>query len=177
MAETPADEQAANINRHTIARSVLSFFITDTSEYHYQSWQQLADDQGWHFDRQVNEWLRGIPRRASLDVILAENQVTLDEAQIPPLLERKNDTYKALLEDLTPADLLPGALELIQELRAARVQVAMGSAISQRKSPPATDPTSDRSNARFEGPKGRIGPGHGHRGEPWPGLFSFSNHH
>ena len=40
--------------------------LTDTAEYHYQSWQRLADETGLPFDRHANEALRGISRRDSL---------------------------------------------------------------------------------------------------------------
>ena len=29
--------------------------LTDTAEYHYRSWQRLADEEGWPFDREMNE--------------------------------------------------------------------------------------------------------------------------
>ena len=44
--------------------------LTNTSEYHYRGWQQLADELGIPFDRQRNELLRGVPRRRSLELIL-----------------------------------------------------------------------------------------------------------
>ena len=45
--------------------------ITDTAEYHYQAWQRLADEEGLPFDRKINEHLRGVGRRESLEIILA----------------------------------------------------------------------------------------------------------
>jgi kojibiose phosphorylase len=102
--------------------------VTDTSEYHYYSWQRLADEEGMAFDRQVNERLRGISRRASLEIILAENDRTPGEAEIAGMMARKNDYYVATLEEVTPGNLLPGVVELIRELRAADIRVALGSA-------------------------------------------------
>ena len=37
--------------------------ITNTSEYHYKAWKRLADDLGIIFNREINEKLRGIPRK------------------------------------------------------------------------------------------------------------------
>jgi len=100
--------------------------ITDTAEYHYRAWQRLADEEGFPFDRTVNEQLRGISRRASLDIILAGRP--LPEDQILGLMARKNQYYVDMLEQVSPADLLPGALELLHEARAAGIQTALGSA-------------------------------------------------
>lgn len=99
--------------------------ITDTAEYHYRAWQRLADEEGLPFNRQMNEQLRGVGRRESLQIILAGRPAT--EEQIAALMERKNSYYVAMLEQITPADLLPGALPLLRELRAAGLKVAIGS--------------------------------------------------
>ena len=58
--------------------------ITDTAEYHYRAWQRLADEEGFPFDRTMNEQLRGISRRASLDIILAGR--SLPEGQIVAMM-------------------------------------------------------------------------------------------
>jgi len=98
--------------------------ITDTAEYHYRAWQRLADEEGFPFDRTVNEQLRGISRRASLDIILAGRP--LPEDQILGLMARKNQYYVDMLEQVSPADLLPGALELLHEARASgRLQITL----------------------------------------------------
>lgn len=54
---------------HDIAGVIfdLDGVVTDTAEFHYQAWQKLADDNGWPFDRAVNDALRGVSRAASLD--------------------------------------------------------------------------------------------------------------
>ena len=54
--------------------------LTDTAEYHYLAWQKLADDEGIPFNRQDNEALRGVSRRASLMLIIKDLKYT--EAQI-----------------------------------------------------------------------------------------------
>lgn len=102
--------------------------ITDTAEYHYRAWQRLADEEGMAFDRQVNEQLRGVSRRASLEIILRHAGATRTEAQIAEHMDRKNRYYVEMLSEITPADLLPGARELIEELRANGIKVAIGSA-------------------------------------------------
>jgi kojibiose phosphorylase len=100
--------------------------ITDTAEFHYQAWQALADTLGLPFDRTANEKLRGVSRRESLALILAGRVAT--EAEMQAWMERKNRHYQELLQTLSPADLLPGVSELLQEIRAAGLQMAVVSA-------------------------------------------------
>lgn len=100
--------------------------ITDTAEYHYRAWQRLADEEGLLFNRQINEQLRGVGRRESLMIILSGRPTT--EAQIAAMAERKNRYYVAMLDQVTPADLLPGAESLLAELHAAGLKIGIGSA-------------------------------------------------
>lgn len=100
--------------------------ITDTAEYHYRGWKRLADDEGFPFTREDNEYLRGIPRRESLMLILKGREYP--EEKILKMMERKNNYYLAFIKEITPRDRLPGARELLEEIRAAGLKNALGSA-------------------------------------------------
>ncbi len=100
--------------------------LTDTAEFHYRGWQRLADEERLPFDRHANEALRGIARRESLMLILGGRQ--LPEEKIQEMLERKNRYYVEYIQQITPADILPGALDLLKEVRAAGLKCAIGSA-------------------------------------------------
>jgi len=100
--------------------------ITDTAEYHYRGWKRLADEEGLPFSREDNEHLRGVPRRESLMLILKDRIYA--EENIQEMMERKNNYYLALIKEITPRDLLPGARELLEEIRAAGLKNALGSA-------------------------------------------------
>lgn len=99
--------------------------LTDTAEYHYLGWQRLADEEGVPFDRQRNEALRGVSRNESLLLLLDGREVS-DEA-FAEMAERKNGYYLEYLQDMSPADLLPGAVELVQDAKARGWKVAIGS--------------------------------------------------
>ncbi len=99
--------------------------LTDTSEYHYRGWKQLADEEGIAFDRQANEAMRGLARRDSLLHLLGN--VSIPEADIQAMMARKNSYYEAFIQDLSPADLLPGVVPLLEELQAAGIKIAIGS--------------------------------------------------
>lgn len=102
--------------------------LADTAEYHYRSWKLLADEEGWAFDREKNEQLRGVPRRESLLLILGERAANYSQTQIQEFMARKNAYYLQFIKEITPRDLLPGARKLLKELRAAGMKTALGSA-------------------------------------------------
>lgn len=102
--------------------------IADTAGYHFQSWRQLAAEEGWAFTWELNERLRSLARRASLELILAENGRVVDESTMAELLARKNHFYLAMLEQMDVRALLPGVPELIAEARAAGLKLAVASA-------------------------------------------------
>ena len=101
--------------------------LVSTDELHYQAWKRLADEEGIPFDREINQRLRGVSRMASLEIMLERAPRHYTAAQKQALAERKNATYRALLERLTPADILPGALALLHALRQQGVRLAVAS--------------------------------------------------
>ena len=100
--------------------------ITDTAEYHYRGWKRLADEEGLPFTREDNEQLRGVSRRESLMLILKGR--VYPEDKIQEMMERKNSYYLDFIKEISPRDLLPGAKELLEEIRAAGLKTALGSA-------------------------------------------------
>lgn len=100
--------------------------ITDTAEYHFRGWNRLAEEEGLAFTREDNEQLRGIPRRESLLLILKDREYSEDK--ILEMMERKNNYYLEFIREISPRDLLPGAKELLEEIRAAGLKNALGSA-------------------------------------------------
>jgi beta-phosphoglucomutase len=94
--------------------------LTDTSEFHYQGWKHLAEDLGLPFTREDNEALRGVSRRESLALLLKGKAVSEAEAQ--EYMGRKNGYYLELVRQMTPANLLPGAREILEELRSMRLK-------------------------------------------------------
>jgi len=100
--------------------------LTDTAEYHFRGWKRLAEEEGIPFNREDNEALRGIPRRESLMLILKGRPYP--EEKILEMMERKNRYYLEYIREITPSDLLPGARELLEEIRAAGLKIAIGSA-------------------------------------------------
>jgi len=100
--------------------------ITDTAKNHYQAWRKLADEENLVFNEDINEKLRGVSRRASLEIIL--NGKKYSEEKILQMMERKNGYYRESLNSLTSEDILPGILPLLDELKEKGKKLAIGSA-------------------------------------------------
>jgi beta-phosphoglucomutase len=101
--------------------------LTDTSEYHYRAWKHLADDEGIPFTHEENDaHLRGVGRRESLAYLIRGRQYS--EEQIQEMMDRKNRYYNALIEQMSPNEVVPGGKELLTEIRKAGIKSAIASA-------------------------------------------------
>ena len=101
--------------------------ITDTARFHHLAGKRLADTLGIGFDDDLAESLKGIDRRMSLTMILDKGGVTLEPDEFDRLADMKNVWYKELIGTMTRDDLLPGALETLQAVRAAGLKVGLAS--------------------------------------------------
>ncbi len=101
--------------------------LTDTSEYHYQAWKHLADDEGIPFTHEENDaHLRGVGRRESLAYLIRGRQYT--EQQIQEMMDRKNRYYNELILQMSPKEVVAGGVELLEEIRRAGIKSAIASA-------------------------------------------------
>jgi len=104
--------------------------ITDSAEFHYMAWKNLADKLGIYFDREINERLKGVPRMDSLEIILEKDSVPnrFSKEEKEALADEKNNEYVKLINTITPKDILPGMLELLHELKENKIKTAIASA-------------------------------------------------
>jgi len=114
-------------NRHVGVVFDLDGVLADTAVLHFQSWMDLARELGIAFDRRRNEALRGLSRADSLRLFLGDAASRFDARQQAELMERKNRYYLRRVAQLTPAQVLPGARELLLDLRKRGVSVAIAS--------------------------------------------------
>jgi len=99
--------------------------VTDTAEYHYLGWKKMADEANLHFDRLINEHLRGVSRKQSLQIILRHNNKKLSEQKMKEMMEKKNEYYQRLLQEISEQDYLPGIKALIISLRKIGIKTAI----------------------------------------------------
>lgn len=101
--------------------------LVSTDELHYRAWKALAGRLGVPFDRVKNDRCRGISRMASLDIVLEDAPTAYTQAEREAFAAEKNETYRAMLASLTPADTLEGVLPTLAELRRRGYRLALAS--------------------------------------------------
>jgi beta-phosphoglucomutase len=99
--------------------------ITDTAEYHYKSWQTLADEEGLTFNREINEQLRGVSRMDSLDIILDGKDVPQETKQ--EWTDRKNSYYQKYLEEINKDNILDDMEAKLNKLIKEGYKIAVAS--------------------------------------------------
>lgn len=100
--------------------------IADTVTLHNHTWMQVLDEANITPDPALLERTRGLSRRGIFDLLFGD--VIRDEAQIEAILARKNELYRAMMDAMTPADVLPGVRDWIHAARALGMRVGVGSA-------------------------------------------------
>lgn len=102
--------------------------IVDTAVYHFKAWKRLANELGFNFTEAQNEKLKGVSRVRSLELILEWGGIEKSAEEQHELATRKNEWYVDMIHHMTPEEILPGAKELLESLRAAGIKTALGSA-------------------------------------------------
>lgn len=104
--------------------------ITDTAEYHYLAWKNLAATLGIQIDRAFNENLKGVSREESFERILVHggksDRFTPEEKA--KYAYEKNEEYKRLIKQVTPNDVLPGIVVLLDALKDNGIHIGLASA-------------------------------------------------
>lgn len=101
--------------------------IVSTDDCHYEAWKKMADEESIYFDKTINNRLRGVSRMESLEIVLERATKEYSDEGKLQLAERKNGYYKEFITKLTPADILPGAMNTLVELKENGIKVAIGS--------------------------------------------------
>lgn len=101
--------------------------LCSTDRYHYSAWKAIADELGVPFDERVNNRLRGVSRMESLDIVLETYGGSLSQSEKETLAERKNASYRAMLGEMTPADVTGETRDVLAALRTSGLKLAVGS--------------------------------------------------
>jgi beta-phosphoglucomutase len=102
--------------------------LVDTAVYHYQAWKKLANSLGFDFTHAQNEQLKGVNRMRSLDKILAWGGIEKTDAERDELATLKNTWYVEMISKMSASEVLPGTVELLIQLKAEGIKIALGSA-------------------------------------------------
>ncbi len=103
--------------------------LVDTAEYHFRAWRRLAEEElDIEFTEEDNERLKGVGRMESLEIILEIGGVKLDEEEKRRAAAWKNGYYQEYIENLDDSVILPGVMEILEELRMHHAHLGVASA-------------------------------------------------
>lgn len=101
--------------------------LVDTAKYHFIAWKKLADELNIPFTEADNEKLKGVSRMDSLDIILSLGNVSLSPIEKEKLADRKNKWFVEFVNQMTPAEIFPGVVELLSALHEKGILVGLAS--------------------------------------------------
>lgn len=107
--------------------------IVSTDEQHYLGWQALADKLGIPFSREVNNRFRGVSRMACMDILEEIGGKCYTDQEKIVYATWKNDYYRNLLGEMSPADLSDEVKSTLDALRAKGMKLAIGSSSKNAK--------------------------------------------
>lgn len=101
--------------------------LVSTDEQHYQGWKALCDRLGIPFDREVNNRFRGVSRMACVDILEERSGQSWTDERKQEYATWKNERYRSLLRELSPASVTREVRETLDRLRAGGLLLAVGS--------------------------------------------------
>ena len=104
--------------------------IVDTARCRFLAWKRLAAELGFEFTELQNESLRGVSRFEALGILLRAGGLTgrFDVGQKVRMASCQAGWYREYVGRMTEADVLPGAVSLLEGLRREGISVGLGSA-------------------------------------------------
>ena len=102
--------------------------IVDTAKYHFVAWRKLANDLGFDFTEKDNEKLKGVSRVDSLNLILSWGGINFSDNIKKDLAKKKNDEYLSYITQMNSDEILPGIVDLLDEVKSLGLKIALGSA-------------------------------------------------
>ena len=102
--------------------------IVNTAKYHYLAWKCLANKYGFDFTEADNERLKGVSRTQSLEILLEIAGLSFDDSTKAQMAACKNEWYVDYIRHMEASEILPGAIEYLQRIRAKGIKTGLGSA-------------------------------------------------
>ncbi len=103
--------------------------LVDTARFHYLAWKRLALEAfDFELTPERNERFKGVNRVACMKLLCQWTGAELSPKAFETLTDQKNGWYIEYVEKMTPEDVLPGAVDFVQQCRKAGLKCAIGSA-------------------------------------------------
>ena len=108
--------------------------LLSTDQYHYAAWKELADELEIPFCEKDNLAFRGVSRMDCMELLLLKRKdLLLTEEEKIAYATKKNERYRSLLENITPAFVSREVRETLRVLRERGYRLAVGSSSKNSK--------------------------------------------
>ncbi|HEX5112723.1 MAG TPA: beta-phosphoglucomutase [Saprospiraceae bacterium] len=153
MDKRKVENEKNNHNHNVIAGFVfdLDGVIVDTAIHHFAAWKKLMKEIGVEIRDEDDHHTRGASRMESLEYLLNRYGVIKTGEEKAELAARKNEYYLKSIEEITPSDLLPGALQFLEDTKKAGLRLALGSASKNARGVLSKLEIEDRFDAILDG--------------------------
>jgi beta-phosphoglucomutase len=153
MEKRKVENEQNNHNHNTIAGFVfdLDGVIVDTAIHHFAAWKKLMQEIGVEIQEEDDHHTRGASRMESLEYLLNRYGVVKTGEEKAELAARKNEYYLRAINEITPSDILPGALQFLEDARKAGLRCALGSASKNARGVLSKLEIEDRFDAILDG--------------------------
>lgn len=102
--------------------------VVDTAVHHFHSWKIILKELGADITEEDEHHTKGAGRMESLEYLINRYGISLTQEEKEMWAAKKNDIYLETIQQITPRDLLPGALAFLIDTRKAGLKLALGSA-------------------------------------------------
>ncbi len=102
--------------------------LVDTAKYHFLAWKKLADELHIPFSEKENELFKGVSRMRCMEILAEMGNLKLSRKEQIEMTDRKNNWYIEYISQMDESEILPGALEFLQEIKMAGIKTSLGSA-------------------------------------------------
>jgi len=122
---TPMGNKATEIHGFVFD---LDGVVVDTAVHHFHSWKIILKELGADITEEDEHQTKGASRMESLEYLINRYGISLTQEEKEMWAAKKNDIYLEAIQQITPRDLLPGALAFLIDTRKAGLKLALGSA-------------------------------------------------
>jgi beta-phosphoglucomutase len=107
--------------------------IVDTAKYHYLAWKKLANQLGFEFTKEQNEFFKGVSRKRCLEILLDIGKIEATQEDFNRWMLEKNIDYLKFIENMDASEILADVPRVLQFLKNNKIPIGLGSASKNAK--------------------------------------------
>jgi beta-phosphoglucomutase len=99
--------------------------ICDSGKFHFLSWKRMASELGFELSQDFSDTLKGLNRTDSLRKILDFGKILISDDEKIVWANKKNEWYLEFVNEMTPSDIFPGVVKILEEAKSKEFKIAL----------------------------------------------------